>query len=979
MSWKSTCLLLLCWIAMRCSALPLFSKGQSDWRMEVSPEASATELYAAEELRTYLQKIGGVELPLGRQVTGRPRTIAIGTAAGTPGNMALAGEANRPEEFEVTSDGTRLLLTGSLPRAVLYAVYSFLEQELGCRWYWPGEDGEFVERLEEFEMPVIHRHEKAAFPHRELTPCGWHRHAPTETWMARNYLNRGSRTESIRDKMGFIRGGGGHLVAVKQKLFPEHPEWFSLLDGRREARGYAGCWSNPDFTAHVVRNIVDHSRRNNLEMLNIFPADIVPRCECDACTQEPDRSQRWYDYYWKLQCLIRQEIPEMRFSGIAYQEYMTPPRGKVQGLEYVQHCQYNRCYVHGLLSPDCLLNQKVMEQLSSWQRKATMGIYGYHFDVFNRPLYLPVWNVLQDEARICRDRGLVMMKTEMSVRYPENVPRHELTPIAHRLANYAYARLLWNPDLDLERLIDDWCRRLYGAASAPMKQYHLEMAKAWDGMNIHLTYFGGMPDGAARQLLNEGRNHQIREFFQRARQSIEDEELARIFAERDQRLSSGEDPLTVNRGIASRLVALREKGFESRCGKEVETEWKLFESWENVWRINRENTITVVPPLLAENAAFAEVPRLPMKSASMERTRNSVSCYYSREALHVQIDMPESELRELPPKAKAPRKAGWGRNMVEVFLSDGKVPYWHFATNPEERLLCALGRDSSWDSAWNAVPSLLEDGGWRVTCRIPFADLGGFPKDGTQWFLAVDAPGQKTATGLPFPSYHDVYSGASLLFTGNTVPGKQLIWISRQYQGLTWFETNHSTLARRGWQTEHFKDASDAEAHADFTDARLIVLELYQNPFSQQFFDQKLAPAIQKGAVALLLSYFWVGRLHEQFRDELFRMGCEERAHGSRRTVSFLDESFATMPNDLRKSLKTTPPVYFAPAHPESWRSLLTQHDKQGVEHPYCLARPLGKGMVVLMGSLYRNFDLLDNILEYNHHRFSRHKITLIS
>ena len=108
----------------------------------------------------------------------------------------------------------------------------------------------------------------------------------------------------------------------------------------------------------MVDKIVTYARENNLEHLNVFPSDIVPRCECDQCTANPDKSSRWFNYYAELIPKIREHLPEMTFGGIAYQEYRAVPETTVRDLEYVQHCQYSRCYVHKLDNPDCALNHK---------------------------------------------------------------------------------------------------------------------------------------------------------------------------------------------------------------------------------------------------------------------------------------------------------------------------------------------------------------------------------------------------------------------------------------------------------------------------------------------------------------------------------------------------------------------------------------------------------------------------------------------
>lgn len=75
----------------------------------------------------------------------------------------------------------------------------------------------------------------------EMTPCVTAAHVPTEIWMARNFLNCGSRTLSIRDKAGYYKYDLGHFVGVYQGLFAERPELFALVDGKRIPEGFVGA------------------------------------------------------------------------------------------------------------------------------------------------------------------------------------------------------------------------------------------------------------------------------------------------------------------------------------------------------------------------------------------------------------------------------------------------------------------------------------------------------------------------------------------------------------------------------------------------------------------------------------------------------------------------------------------------------------------------------------------------------------------
>ena len=414
---KKTLPLLFLLVASCCSAAlpPLFENGASAWRIVCAASATAPEKYAAEELQTYLKKISGAELPIVQTAAENDAAIVVGTIATMPKLKDFGLSESSTEQILVRLEGNRLYFGGNMPRAALFAVYSFLRDELGCRWFWPGDDGEFIIKRNAYSLPALDRKIVPPFKYREMTPCNMHFHIPTEKWFARNLLNRGSRTVEIRDKQGLVRAGGGHRVSISKKEFEAHPEWFSLLNGKRDQNGTAGCWSNAEFTNHVVQNIVKYARDYSLEHLNIFPADITQRCECEKCRENPDASSRWFNYYSILVDKIHQELPDVTFGGIAYQESRAVPKTKVEKLEYVQHCEYSRCYVHKFGDPACTLNAKTLAEFNAWQEKAPMGIYGYEFDAFSPCMYQPCWNMLQDEVKLFRDKGVVYMKTELSV------------------------------------------------------------------------------------------------------------------------------------------------------------------------------------------------------------------------------------------------------------------------------------------------------------------------------------------------------------------------------------------------------------------------------------------------------------------------------------------------------------------------------------------------------------------------------------
>ncbi|MDM7462032.1 MAG: alpha-glucuronidase family glycosyl hydrolase, partial [bacterium] len=100
--------------------------------------ATEPERYAADELAKCLQQITGAVFDVREADTLPPRAIVVGQGALADRLQAdidrrtLGGE----ETLLLCRDGY-LLLSGGRPRGTLYAVYRFLQRQLGVRWWTP--------------------------------------------------------------------------------------------------------------------------------------------------------------------------------------------------------------------------------------------------------------------------------------------------------------------------------------------------------------------------------------------------------------------------------------------------------------------------------------------------------------------------------------------------------------------------------------------------------------------------------------------------------------------------------------------------------------------------------------------------------------------------------------------------------------------------------------------------------------------------
>ena len=928
------------WLSFYCSVLllsstvaaPLFENGKTQWQI-VLPENPGNEIsYAASELTAALKKISGADF-VSKSTPGKEFNIYLGTPATSPAVAKLAArfklpDANAIETVAVYTVGNDLYLAGNTPRAVLYSVYSFLQNQLSVRWLWPGDDGEFMPKRSTYTLPAkLAYNFTPAFKIRAMSPCHWHRHVPTEIWMARNFLNGDSRTPSFRDKAGLYRIGGGHRVRVYnvKKAFQTKPEIFSQIGGARNIAGIAGCWSNPDFTKQVLDSISQTIRKENLELLNLFPADITMRCECEKCSAQGSRTDFWYNYYSKtLIPALKKEFPKLKFAGIAYQEYRTPPSQPVTALEYVEYCHYNRCYAHKLTDPKCQVNVRSMAEIRKWKEKAAIGIYGYEFDVFKPTAFIANWNATADAMRTYRDLNAVRVKTEMIVYYGKNLKRHELAPQIHRLANWMWAQLSWNPDADVNALLKEWCGKVYGAKAAPfMFKYFSELANAWQKQKAHPNYFYRNPVGSAQHVFNAKRIKDCRSWLDQA--------------------------LKAAAGNKANLA-------------EIQQENILFRSWEDFFKISG-TAPTVIPPYLPEAKGFDQALSLPLqtKKAGAKAKKTAMKVYWDDKGVHIQAECMEPDMSALRKSSTERDGDVWKDDSIEILIDtgDGKGDR-HLVVTAGNNRYDAIANDPAWNPQWQTDVKLEKDR-WIATATLPFAELGKVTEK-SSWQFVIIRNSKPGAIGFPKPAHQDISSGGTMFFRKNVSKAKMLVWIGSSYSS-NWFTPFRKFFFDNNWSFMTVIGEEEAEK-LDLTGVDLIYVHPVKANFSRDFWAKKVTPAVENGSTLIIHSYFWLSMLGKGLGDKSFEVKNVANTHRILKPVT-IDPEFNAVKHDLKKIYKSCGIVTFAPKYPDKWKVLMTQMTKQNVEAPALLFRPMGKGKLFLIAHPRGGIQIVENMYEY--------------
>jgi hypothetical protein len=242
----------------------LINRGQA-WPILLAAEAHPTARLAAEELQVYL-----------RRISDRIAPIADGLPDPAMPCVEMLCEESASDGFvrEVRADRIRLI--GRSPRGLLNAVYDLLE-ELGCRWYYPGVQGERVPRQMNVVLPLGIKDEEPFLPGRILI-LGHDQYLKNVLewieWASRNRFTGlffhpwpprswGGRYEKLWRQMSVEATPelqrrsmsieyGGHLLAglLPRRLFWRHRERFRF-DGRRRSPDYNLCPSSEEALATI--------------------------------------------------------------------------------------------------------------------------------------------------------------------------------------------------------------------------------------------------------------------------------------------------------------------------------------------------------------------------------------------------------------------------------------------------------------------------------------------------------------------------------------------------------------------------------------------------------------------------------------------------------------------------------------------------------------------------------------------------------
>lgn len=929
----------------------LFVDNESSWQIVLPAKSDPTENYAAMELQAVILKMSGVLLPIttGEDPQGS-NLIILGTPQSNPlvrDKIAdLILDEDSPEKIAVYTIEGNLYLAGNSPRAVLYSVYTFLQDIMQVQWLWPGDDGEFIPHRSQFSLPDLAINKTPAFQYRGLHLVYQHVSDDYETWMARNFVNimrsepRHGHVESDRRMKGLHIMFSSHNATLPKDVFELHPEYFALVNGVRVP--WQLCHSNRDAEEEVI-SIVKGWLKDypDLEILSMFPSDNTQYCQCDTCAKV-SISTNWFDSFKRVCEAVKPGYPDLKFSSIAYQGYLDVPETDLSWVEFIEYCQYNHCYIHQY-GDKCELNDNSLKSISNWTQKGVpMGLYGYEFDIFTlhtaENLNIPLYSRIPDQIRKLEELNMKFVITEVPI---NNAKGDREASKQNRLGMYLYAQLLWNPDLSLDSLIDQWNQRVYGDLANDMRRIQNEMMDMWDSADMHLTMYTHYAPDVVKEMLTPDRIATISELF---------------------------------RTVKTNLSAINDPSERKRVATNIEWEEVLFSQWvEAYWS-------TVAPPKHTINLRKSEDGDLDFSSMSkvIGVAQTNIGMNWSDTALNYTIIF-----QDLTGPSSGHSD---GVQLRIKNIKDYKSQYREITLHPDGTyisMLVPVGTEAPSD--WEAkleTHTKSTPGGQVVVLSIPFTGDFPKPKETETWLFSIKRilSTKNDRTSYPPESEAKTNSFANLYFSGELAIDKRLLMLLPNQATISESTLLMKELTQDGWNYNYALDPKALEEDLSSYDI-ICFYTPKDSSFSNENIGLVAKKALNMGKVVIFGGYGDLP-LDEYLNDPsctVVGSGWEVNSLPAQSTSS----PWNTAPNNLLSIInESAPPIWgYAPTHPEYWKELATLKTLDDKVFPYLIAREYDEGLLVVGGgnlgtgggwALFGNLRpksvrmLFNNLLEYS-------------
>jgi hypothetical protein len=450
--------------------LTLSKSGKALYSIVLPDRPTAVESTAARELKKHLDEITGADFAIVGESEADPSKpqLVVGNAARAGALLPGLDVAKLPfDGIVIETVGKNIVLAGHPLRGTLYAVNTFLEEAAGVRWWTSTES--YIPKNKKLTVAKPHVHYAPRLIYREAFYKDAFR---DEAFTARMKCNG--------DVAGISPAYGNHhkflyfvhsfyTILPPATYFADHPEWYSLVDGKRTSEGAQLCLSSDAMRRQFILNVLESLRKHPaVDFISVSQNDHQGACQCDHCQaivrEEGSEAGPLIRFVNSVAEAIEQEFPDVRVETLAYQYTRKAPRHvKPRKNVVIRLCTIECSFAHPLGEGEP--NRSFREDLEAWSQIADhLFIWNYVTNFSSYLLPHPNLHTLADDIRFFVNNHTVGLFEQGDIYCDAGD--------FVRMRNWVLSRLMWNPELDADRLIDEFLTGYYGKEAAPyLRQY----------------------------------------------------------------------------------------------------------------------------------------------------------------------------------------------------------------------------------------------------------------------------------------------------------------------------------------------------------------------------------------------------------------------------------------------------------------------------------------------------------------------------
>lgn len=481
--------------AKKPGVITLVSAGKSDFTIVVSSKATPFDNRAATMLQTYIQKLSGSLLPI--VVSDKPNAknqILINVSGKRQAKTALTYQSKLKEDgFVILAQKNGIQILSGGRKGSIYAVVNLLEKQFGCRKYSPT-----VEVIPQKSDLVLN-------PFIDLqNPVNSFRVVYGE--LAKDLDYRDWERMSVVDEV-FADGYYVHTfnrLVPWETYFTEHPEYFCYIGGKRLKDQL--CLANPEVYNLVIAKLKeDMAKQPEKKLWSVSQNDNFSYCQCDDCKKIIAEEGSPAGPIIRFVNKVAAQFPDKTISTLAYQfsrqaPKMTKPADNVQ----IMLCtiELNRSKP---IETDST-SRSFLKDIVDWGKISKhIYLWDYTVNFSHHVTPFPNLHVLQPNIQFFVKNGAYEHFQQSNTS-----PGHEFS----ELKSYMLARLLWNPDVNIDSVKNDFLMGYYGAGGVAVGKYidrlQSEILKTGEWLDIYghpfahsLTFLSVENIKAYEQLFDE--------------------------------------------------------------------------------------------------------------------------------------------------------------------------------------------------------------------------------------------------------------------------------------------------------------------------------------------------------------------------------------------------------------------------------------------------------------------------------------------